>query len=73
MRSLQDTVRDFTSSQIVAQSEQLLLVNTDQTSHMDKSIRDYQAQSLPLKRFAEVCGRVFYWVTLALMFLCEAT
>jgi hypothetical protein len=59
MRSLQDTVRDFTPSLIVAQSEQLLLVNTDQTSHMDKSIRDYQAQSLPLKRFAEVCGRVF--------------
>ena len=73
MRSLQDTVRDFTSSQIVAQSEQLLLVNTDQTSHMDKSIRDYQAQSLPLKRFAEVCGRVFYRVTLTFMFLCEAT
>lgn len=29
-------------------------VNTDQTSHMDKKIRDYQAHSLPLKRFAEV-------------------
>lgn len=33
-------------------------VNTDQTSHMDRKIRDYQAKSLPLGRFAEVgcCG-----------------
>ena len=29
-------------------------VNTDQTAHMDKSMRDYQAGQLPLKRFAEV-------------------
>jgi sorbose reductase len=29
-------------------------VNTDQTAHMDKKVRDYQAESLPLKRFAEV-------------------
>lgn len=29
-------------------------VNTDQTSHMDKKIRDFQAKSLPLGRFAEV-------------------
>ncbi|KAF8721216.1 hypothetical protein AX14_010460 [Amanita brunnescens Koide BX004] len=28
-------------------------VNTDQTSHMDRKIRDYQAKSLPLGRFAE--------------------
>ncbi|KAJ2912669.1 hypothetical protein MD484_g7735, partial [Candolleomyces efflorescens] len=28
-------------------------VNTDQTAHMDKSMRDYQAGQLPLKRFAE--------------------
>ncbi|KAL0951832.1 hypothetical protein HGRIS_008494 [Hohenbuehelia grisea] len=28
-------------------------VNTDQTSGMDKSIRDYQAKALPLGRFAE--------------------
>jgi NAD(P)-dependent dehydrogenase (short-subunit alcohol dehydrogenase family) len=28
-------------------------VNTDQTSHMAKDVRDYQAHSLPLKRFAE--------------------
>ena len=30
------------------------LVNTDQTSHMNPQIRDYQARSLPLRRFAEV-------------------
>jgi hypothetical protein len=30
-------------------------VKTDQTSHMDPKIRDYQAKSLPLGRFAEVC------------------
>ena len=30
------------------------LVNTDQTSHMDPKIRDFQAKSLPLGRFAEV-------------------
>lgn len=29
-------------------------VNTDQTKHMDKSIRDYQAKGVPLGRFAEV-------------------
>ncbi|KAF9045196.1 mannitol dehydrogenase from agaricus Bisporus [Panaeolus papilionaceus] len=28
-------------------------VNTDQTAHMDKAVRDYQAGSLPLGRFAE--------------------
>lgn len=28
-------------------------VNTDQTSHMEKKIRDFQARSLPLGRFAE--------------------
>ncbi|KAF8965788.1 NADP-dependent mannitol dehydrogenase MtDH [Flammula alnicola] len=28
-------------------------VNTDQTSHMDKSIRDFQANGIPLGRFAE--------------------
>ncbi|PPQ65924.1 hypothetical protein CVT24_011257, partial [Panaeolus cyanescens] len=28
-------------------------VNTDQTSHMDKAVRDFQAGSLPLGRFAE--------------------
>jgi NAD(P)-dependent dehydrogenase (short-subunit alcohol dehydrogenase family) len=28
-------------------------VNTDQTSGMDKKIRDHQAQNVPLKRFAE--------------------
>ncbi|KAF6743878.1 NADP-dependent mannitol dehydrogenase MtDH [Ephemerocybe angulata] len=28
-------------------------VNTDQTQHMDKKIRDNQARQLPLKRFAE--------------------
>ena len=29
-------------------------VNTDQTSHMEKKIRDFEARSLPLGRFAEV-------------------
>ena len=29
-------------------------VNTDQTSHMDPKVRDFQAKSLPLGRFAEV-------------------
>jgi NAD(P)-dependent dehydrogenase (short-subunit alcohol dehydrogenase family) len=28
-------------------------VNTDQTSHMDAAIKDYQAQNVPLGRFAE--------------------
>ncbi|KAF7439742.1 hypothetical protein PC9H_000078 [Pleurotus ostreatus] len=28
-------------------------VNTDQTSHMDKNIRDHQASGIPLRRFAE--------------------
>ncbi|KAF8644486.1 hypothetical protein AX16_008436 [Volvariella volvacea WC 439] len=28
-------------------------VNTDQTGHMDKKIRDYQAEAVPLRRFAE--------------------
>lgn len=28
-------------------------VNTDQTKHMDKKVREYQARQLPLKRFAE--------------------
>ncbi|KIJ93044.1 hypothetical protein K443DRAFT_413687 [Laccaria amethystina LaAM-08-1] len=28
-------------------------VNTDQTSHMEKKVRDFQARSLPLGRFAE--------------------
>ncbi|RDB17170.1 NADP-dependent mannitol dehydrogenase [Hypsizygus marmoreus] len=28
-------------------------VNTDQTSHMDKKVRDYQAKAIPLGRFAE--------------------
>lgn len=28
-------------------------VNTDQTGHMDKNIRDFQASGVPLKRFAE--------------------
>ncbi|KAF5350501.1 hypothetical protein D9756_008490 [Leucocoprinus leucothites] len=28
-------------------------VNTDQTSHMDKKVRDHQANNIPLKRFAE--------------------
>ncbi|KAF9461805.1 NADP-dependent mannitol dehydrogenase [Collybia nuda] len=28
-------------------------VNTDQTSHMDKKVRDYQAKAIPLQRFAE--------------------
>ncbi|KAG6871713.1 hypothetical protein C0995_000963 [Termitomyces sp. Mi166 len=28
-------------------------VDTDQTSHMDKNIRDYQASAIPLGRFAE--------------------
>ncbi|KAL4261950.1 NADP-dependent mannitol dehydrogenase [Pleurotus pulmonarius] len=28
-------------------------VNTDQTSHMDKAIRDHQASGIPLRRFAE--------------------
>lgn len=31
-----------------------LQVNTDQTSHMDHQIRDFQSKSLPLGRFAEV-------------------
>ena len=35
-------------------SHSAALVNTDQTSHMDKKIRDFQARSLPLGRFAEV-------------------
>lgn len=30
------------------------IVNTDQTSGMDKQIKDYQASNVPLKRFAEV-------------------
>lgn len=30
-------------------------VNTDQTQHMDKKVREYQASQLLLKRFAEVC------------------
>lgn len=29
-------------------------VNTDQTQHMDKKVRDFQANQLLLKRFAEV-------------------
>ena len=35
-------------------------VNTDQTSHMDPKIRDFQAKSLPLGRFAEV--DIFYFI-----------
>ena len=31
----------------------LVIVNTDQTSHMDKKVRDYQASNVPLGRFAE--------------------
>jgi NAD(P)-dependent dehydrogenase (short-subunit alcohol dehydrogenase family) len=28
-------------------------VNTDQTSGMDKKVRDHQAKNVPLRRFAE--------------------
>ena len=31
------------------------IVNTDQTSGMKKEVRDFQASSVPLGRFAEVC------------------
>lgn len=34
--------------------DHLFAVNTDQTAHMDQVIRDFQAKSLPLGRFAEV-------------------
>lgn len=37
----------------------LIIVNTDQTSVMDPKIRDFQAKSVPLGRFAEV-GRILY-------------
>ena len=30
----------------------MLSVNTDQTAHMDKNIREFQAKNLPLGRFA---------------------
>ena len=32
-----------------------IAVNTDQTSVMEAKIRDFQARSVPLGRFAEVC------------------
>lgn len=32
----------------------VVVVNTDQTSHMDAKIREHQARNLPLGRFAEV-------------------
>jgi hypothetical protein len=35
-------------------TNQSLVVNTDQTNHMDRAIREHQADNVPLKRFAEV-------------------
>lgn len=41
------------------------LVNTDQTSGMEKSIRDHQAQNLPLGRFAEVRRNIGFMFSFA--------
>jgi hypothetical protein len=47
-------VRNSSFSWRQMKSNSAASVNTDQTSHMEKKIRDFQARSLPLGRFAEV-------------------
>ena len=47
-------VRNSSFSWRQRKSDSAALVNTDQTSHMEKKIREFQAKSLPLGRFAEV-------------------
>lgn len=46
-----------------------ILVNTDQTSHMDKKVRDYQAKAIPLGRFAEVRISISFRICLLIRIL----
>ena len=54
MRFLPATVSAYIFTSWVLSLKDLSSVNTDQTSHMDPKIRDFQAKSLPLGRFAAV-------------------
>ena len=51
----------FTFSSSFQARHSIPSVNTDQTSHMDPKIRDFQSKSLPLGRFAEVKYLWFFW------------
>lgn len=65
MQCLRVTVSNV--SQISASSghgvlNKYVLVDTDQTKHMDKRIIEHQERNIPLERFAKVCTNVEYLV-----------
>ena len=61
MRFLLATVSAYIYNVMSSFSKHLPSVDTDQTSHMDPKIRDFQARSLPLKRFAQVDTLYIYF------------